>query len=212
MSQVAAAIGVTLVDSCVPWNQPGAPDSTCAEVSFTNPVTGSQEAYPGCCMANGMCGNLVDLGTLRGPNLGCANPELLGNPSTPCGTTVYDAGPGPSDAGPDPVDSSPDAMFCPAPNTCDVCQQNLGEGCACADAIANCFDDPECLRIADCVTQSPDPNCLALNVEGARCVLACADLHPMAKDKYLAYERCSFCEYCLPACDAQTYCSVLLAP
>jgi pilus assembly protein FimV len=104
---------------------------------------------------------------------------------------------------------------CPtAPGDCDTCQDEDHASCACAAEESACFGDADCTQIATCAyeggTGLPGP-CLDLDATGAACALACADLFPSGKQKFLAYENCVYCQYCASACGGQEYCTALNA-
>ncbi len=105
---------------------------------------------------------------------------------------------------------------CPsAPGSCDTCQGETYAGCSCAEPVATCNADPDCLAIAQCTLAGdedggPGP-CLDFSEDGAACVLACANQFPDAKAKYLALEDCTYCQFCREDCNADDYCEALAA-
>ena len=105
---------------------------------------------------------------------------------------------------------------CPgAPGSCDACQGDTYAGCSCAELVAACNADPNCLAIAQCALTGdedggPGP-CLDFSEDGAACVLTCANQFPDAKAKYLALEDCTYCQFCRADCNAGDYCEALAA-
>ncbi len=103
---------------------------------------------------------------------------------------------------------------CPsAPGSCDTCQADKYAGCSCAQELAACNADPDCLAIAQCALAGdedggPGP-CLDFSEDGAACVLACAAQFADGRAKYLALEDCTYCDYCRADCSAGDYCDSL---
>ncbi|MEZ4369499.1 MAG: hypothetical protein R3B07_01680 [Polyangiaceae bacterium] len=86
VSQAEQFIGIT---GCVEENAPGDPDSSCPVFA---PV--AQVSFPGCCLPSGVCGNVLDISSFGGPNMGCVdvNAATDAGASQPCGSGTGGAG------------------------------------------------------------------------------------------------------------------------
>ncbi len=88
VSQAEQFIGIT---GCVEENAPGDPDSSCPTYA---PV--QQVSFPGCCLPSGVCGNVLDISSFGGPNMGCVdvNAATDAGASQPCGSGTGGTGAG----------------------------------------------------------------------------------------------------------------------
>ncbi len=109
----------------------------------------------------------------------------------------------------------PPAPSSSSPNACEICQDDAHGGCACATAYNDCMNDADCTAIYDCTTAVDDAGnlkCGSLDAAGALCTLGCVAGNPAGKTKYLAWEKCLYCQYCGSACDSSEYCNALDNP
>lgn len=78
---------------------------------------------------------------------------------------------------------------------CSACTVNKG----CADAVATCNNDPECLPYQSCVQACPEND--------APCLDACEDAYPNGYVNAWAQFDCAVCDECPTSCPtAQAYC------
>ncbi len=100
-------------------------------------------------------------------------------------------------------------------DACDVCQGEDYMGCACEAEDTTCAEDDECFAIWECIDGTSDAGtapCDSIDAAGAECVNKCMALHPAGKAKYLASEKCNYCDFCAAACDTAEYCGALDKP
>lgn len=89
--QCGALVGLSgklfgLPDGCNDIGQHGALDQACVPLQMKVPDF-LPSSFPGCCREQGVCGNLVDLSSIDGPNFGCVDTSgVTGVSPAPCGS------------------------------------------------------------------------------------------------------------------------------
>jgi hypothetical protein len=88
-------LGTDLKGACLPKDQPGELDASCATSPSKSVTVGTTtvpvNGFPGCCLPNGTCGFQVNeivaqgFGQITKPNLGCVPSAAFGAPAVPCG-------------------------------------------------------------------------------------------------------------------------------
>lgn len=89
--QCGALVGLSgklfgLPDGCNDIGQHGALDQACVPLQMKVPDF-LPSSFPGCCRAQGVCGNLLDLSSIDGPNFGCVDTSgVTGVSPASCGS------------------------------------------------------------------------------------------------------------------------------
>jgi hypothetical protein len=89
-ADVSANVGglVGLPAGCYRTGAPGNEDSTCPDLTFTNPLDSGPGAFKGCCNhETKKCGYAVDLSSTAGPDMGCLDATGIGDSGAPASCT-----------------------------------------------------------------------------------------------------------------------------